>query len=219
MTSGSQQTPECRGTVAQILSRARDANGETDHSVVHELVAHGSKVVALLLEALGGEDVAAREVAAIALGELGDRSAIPALREAALVRIHRENMIAGAYDAQIEAIVALGRLRATEALDDLIWLMHYGLESDTTLAQLAIDALGHIGDARAIPQLLMAEYHAHPDTGRDVRRALDHIRMSSNGDVAAEPSSSIANRAIVRARAWYPAVSLRSAAGYPQAQS
>lgn len=174
---------EYREVVAAILSRARDANGETDHDVANELVTLGPKAVPVLIRTLGDSDMSVREVAAIALAELNDPSAIPALREAALVRNSRTQMQVGAFDAQIEAIVALGKLRATEALDDLICLMEYGLKSDTTLAQYVIDAIGLIGDEKAIPHLQIAAHHPHPDVGRDVQRAIEHIRLSTHGEV------------------------------------
>jgi HEAT repeat protein len=84
-----------------------------------------------------------KEVAA-ALGEIGDSKAVPVL-----VRLlkSRDNY------TRVAAMESLGRLRATEAVEPLIQLaLDGGLEP--FLNKKAIEALGEIGDARAVPALV-----------------------------------------------------------------
>jgi HEAT repeat protein len=84
-----------------------------------------------------------KEVAS-ALGEIGDRKAVPVL-----VRLlkSRDNY------TRMAAMDALGRLRAAEAVEPLIQLaLDGGLEP--LLNKKAIEALGEIGDARAVPALV-----------------------------------------------------------------
>ncbi len=87
--------------------------------------------------------LANKEIAA-ALGKLGDPKAAPALTR--LLR-SKDNY------TRIEAIQALGVLRAREAVEPLLKL---GSDENTEpfLQKKAVEALGRIGDARAVPLLM-----------------------------------------------------------------
>jgi HEAT repeat protein len=87
--------------------------------------------------------LANKELAA-ALGKLGDKKAAPALT--GLLR-SKDNY------TRIEAIQALGLLRAPEAVEPLLKL---GTDESTEpfVQRKAIEALGRIGDARAVPLLM-----------------------------------------------------------------
>jgi HEAT repeat protein len=79
-----------------------------------------------------------------ALGEIGDPKAVPVLLK--LLKA-RDNF------TRVEAMEALGRLRAPEAVEPLIQLASdEGVEP--FLNKKAIEALGLIGDARAVPTLV-----------------------------------------------------------------
>jgi HEAT repeat protein len=83
-----------------------------------------------------------KEIAA-ALGAIGDRKAVPTLLK--LLKA-RDNYV------KIEAITALGQLRAPEAVEPLIELST-SETGEPFIAKKAIQALGAIGDARAVPSL------------------------------------------------------------------
>jgi HEAT repeat protein len=87
--------------------------------------------------------LANKELAA-ALGKLGDKKAAPAL--VSLLK-SRDNY------TRIEAIQALGALRAPEAVEGLIQLAS-DENAEPFLNKKAIEALGRIGDARAVPMLM-----------------------------------------------------------------
>lgn len=81
---------------------------------------------------------------ASALGEIGDKRAVPVL----LKLLKSRNTI-----TRVEAVEALGRMRASEAVEPLIQLaLDEGQEP--FLNKKAIQALGLIGDARAVPALM-----------------------------------------------------------------
>ncbi len=80
----------------------------------------------------------------IALGEVGDKAAIPHLIK-----------LMNARDAytRIEAISALGALRATEAVDGLLTVVTTPIE-EPFVVRKSIQALGEIRDPKAIPSLV-----------------------------------------------------------------
>ena len=94
--------------------------------------------------ATDAETALANKELAAALGRLGDPKAAPALM--GLLR---------AKDSytRIEAIQALGVLRAPQAVEPLMQLVSDGT-SEPFLNKKAIEALGRIGDARAVPVLM-----------------------------------------------------------------
>jgi len=79
-----------------------------------------------------------------ALGKLGDPKAAPALT--GMLRV-KDNY------TRIEAIQALGVLRAPEAVEPLLKLAS-NEDTEPFLNKKAIEALGRIGDARAVPLLM-----------------------------------------------------------------
>ncbi|MFL5347161.1 MAG: HEAT repeat domain-containing protein [Hyalangium sp.] len=86
----------------------------------------------------------ANKALAAALGQLGDPKAVPALT--GLLRA-KDNY------TRIEAIQALGTLRAPQAVEPLLQLVSDD-SSEPFLNKKAIEALGRIGDARAVPTLM-----------------------------------------------------------------
>ncbi len=107
-----------------------------------------SRALQPLLTALARErEPRMSEALAEALGDLGDLKAIPAL----LQELKRGNAA-----VQANAATALGRLRATEAVDALIELAVKRQNKN------ALAALGAIGDQRALPVLLNAFKSTNP---------------------------------------------------------
>jgi DNA-binding transcriptional ArsR family regulator len=121
----------------QDIANPQDANRR-------KLVAMGSSATASVLPLLGDEDRETRVAVVAVLGELGDRSAIPALAaalkdEAATVR------------AQAAAI--LGNLSATEASAALRGAVR---DAESGVAEAAATALGVLGDPAAVDALIVA---------------------------------------------------------------
>ena len=124
------RTPERRanGLLAQVrgeppspLQRFLRALGVTGsrppEDTAKELAALGPPVVPLLCDAMREDNSAVREVAARALGELGDRTAVPVLL--AVIDIAPTGLRGGA--ARYEALMALGRIGDPRAIDPLLW--------------------------------------------------------------------------------------------------
>ncbi len=157
------------------------------------------RAVPILLEALNNraEDWLYREMAARALGNIGDRRAV-------------DDLIAAAYmwDTRHDAIAALAQIGDAKAVETLIWALDEGEEPDTVQAARtgllrigspAVPALikemekfskeyprvqprvniagilGELGDARAIEALLDALKDPNPEVRQAARIAVDFI--------------------------------------------
>ncbi len=99
--------------------------------IVEALVRHGAGVVTLLIDQLRGEDLEARQAAAVALGRIGDRRATPALIDAL-----RDPAIA------VPAAGALARIGDRDAFEGLLALLG---APDAATRQAVIAALNSIG--------------------------------------------------------------------------
>jgi HEAT repeat protein len=99
-------------------------------------------ITAPLAELLQEHDADVRIQAALALGEQHDPAAVPPLMGA----LHDPDV-----NVRFQAIESLGRLRADAAVDDLIAIVESG---DFFLAFAALDALAAIADARIAPRLV-----------------------------------------------------------------
>lgn len=133
-----------QGMLAALLAAMRQRHRDVGllNSVIQVLAQHGADTLAPLLELLTDEAAELRSYAARALGERGDRRAIPGLLAAlddcdANVRYH--------------AIEALGKLQAVEAVDSLAAVAE---SRDFFVAFPALYALGSIGDRRVAPRLV-----------------------------------------------------------------
>lgn len=138
-----------------------------------------------LIEILQGEDPELRYWAADALGKIGDHQAVPALIAA----------VRDPYEAvRMSASVALGDLKSKEAVPALGELVSgkipvgkgYALFApvDVGAAQwMAAQALGRIGDVRAVPVLAATVVDAGGDLGLYIAKALGEL-----GDRRAVPA-------------------------------
>ncbi|MEW6097134.1 MAG: HEAT repeat domain-containing protein [bacterium] len=110
------------------------------------------KVLLLLIEALEKEKEGIwRSNIAEILGKLGDKRAIPYLRNALRDKYKIQDPDSGVwhYIVKQSAITALGELKATESVHDLIELLNQ--EKDNGVVYVA---LGKIGDKRVVPVLI-----------------------------------------------------------------
>ncbi|MDD5679538.1 MAG: HEAT repeat domain-containing protein, partial [Kiritimatiellae bacterium] len=106
-----------------------------------------SEAVPALVEIAGGDDLRLRRRAVQALGQIGDPRAIPALNASIS---HRD------YFVSENAILALGWLKAKTAAPELLKIVtSFDAQNaeQRGLMLAAIRALGHIGDAAALPAL------------------------------------------------------------------
>jgi HEAT repeat protein len=92
-----------------------------------------------------------RELAS-ALGQIGDAAALPTLMRMLKAR---DNYV------QVEAIQALGALRAKEAVEPLIAIA-LDDNSEPFIAKKAVQALGEIADPKAVPALVKLMFKQHP---------------------------------------------------------
>ncbi|HLK99093.1 MAG TPA: HEAT repeat domain-containing protein [Myxococcaceae bacterium] len=128
----SEKRPEVKAALARVL-------GDMKHPSSLE------PLQAALDPATSDTDVSlANKELAAALGKLGDARAAPTL--AGLLR-SRDNY------TRIEAIQALGAMRAPVGVEPLLQLVADD-SAEPLLHKKAIEALGRIGDARAVPQLV-----------------------------------------------------------------
>ena len=122
--------------------------------------------VPALITALRDQDEDVRAYAALALGDIGKRTATSALVE----RI-REDIV-----PQVRgfAAMALGKLRDPKSLAPLI--TQVGKEKDAKALAAAIHALGELGDASAVPVITPHLEHASPDVREYAKDALKRLK-------------------------------------------
>ena len=100
--------------------------------VVEALVRYGARVTRLLIEQLGSEDLETRQASVVALGRIGDPSAVPALLRA--LTTDRELVICAAG--------ALAKIGDRRAFDTLLGLIGH---SDASVRQAAVGAVNSLG--------------------------------------------------------------------------
>ncbi len=153
----------------EALAEVRKAPGDRKAAVPH--------LVGILKDE--GTQPKARGEAAVALGEIGDPAAAPALMAA----IRPEARDRDVMDANRHLADALGALRAREAVPVLKELLAKSPDGYTQVA--AVDALGRIGDPAAVETLVAVATGegVEPFTARKALLALGRI-----GDARASPA-------------------------------
>jgi HEAT repeat protein len=125
--------------LTRLLGR-EDARGE----VLEALVRHGSRVTDLLIEQLESEDLEVRRAAVVALGRIGDASAVPAL-----IEILEEDA-----ELVIHAADALAKIGDPRAFDALLALVG---DASAAVRQAVVGALNSLGSpempGRVLPLL------------------------------------------------------------------
>lgn len=128
--------------------------------------------VPALIQSLKAEAMGTRWNAALLLGELGDKSAVPALMESAEqdtnLRVRRRS------------IEALGKLGDPAAMPVLIAALK---DDDRFVRRDAARALGALGDKSAVPELIALLQDAEGFVRRDAARTLGDL-----GDASAIPA-------------------------------
>ena len=136
---GEQRTP-----VAELIRRLRSEhlNASVLNAILQLLVSGAWEALEPLVELAGDDNAELRMYAALALGDLKDRRAIPALL--VLLRDRDTNV-------KYHAIEALAKLKAVEAVDELASIAE---SREFFLAFPALDALSVIAEPRIAPRLV-----------------------------------------------------------------
>lgn len=132
--------PACRKLLTDTSESVRAA-------AMFALRACGQEVdISPLAGMLTGSDASARGNAAMLLGLLGDKSAIPMLKDTARVPLHRANPATSAI-VRIQVAEAVVKLGDEESLSALRAGLYSSLEE---VRVLAVQMLGRVGDKRMI---------------------------------------------------------------------
>jgi HEAT repeat protein len=132
----SEKSPETKGAIARLLGELRDPSSVEPLIDALDLGAADSNIFTMDKEI------------ATALGMIGDKKAIPTLMK--LLKI-KDNY------TKIESIVALGSLKAKEAVPALTDIAT-DEGGEPFISKKAIQALGDIGDPAAVPALIKMMY-------------------------------------------------------------
>lgn len=150
--------------IAALITAFASDDYMTRHKAKHELITFGAAAVDALAALLDHEDGQIVWAAAGTLAQMEDER-IPALF---LSHIHTPHLLARQIIVQ-----ALGKWQYTPALSAFIELLH---SEKVTVTVLAIEALGKLGDARAVDPLLMTLAAADSNSVRlECIRALGRV--------------------------------------------
>ncbi len=165
-------------------SSARERARAASH--LGEMGRKARRAVGPLVAALEDPDAVVQEQAALALGSIGDRSAVPAL--VASLERHRES------EALLRGVAAaFESLRDPRAAASVPRLLAALAASDASTRLAASRALGVIADRRAVEPLLQVALH-DPDSG---------VRSAAAGSAAAlDPGA----RTRLQLMAWLPKI-------------
>jgi len=162
-----------RAEIVSEIAKPRPA-GDTIRARIVETHESGERThePALTLVLEFDPDPRVKRTAAFGLACIPDRAAVPGLR-----------MALGLPDraTKTHAIFALGRLRAREALPELVALL-----DDWYTCMSAADALVAIGDDRALPALSRAAGHGLPLRRRRLRK---RVRLMESGAGVESPAN------------------------------
>lgn len=153
-------------SVPKLNGLLRDANEEVRNFSAVMLGEIGSReAVDPLIEALGDPDSNVSHSAAEALGKIGDRAALVPLIE----------LLQGDFWLQFPAVTAIGALRDYRAVPHLLQLLDHEL-----LAEAVVEALGRIGDPRALYPLASILACVEDNLARAIAQAMVAIKLNVN---------------------------------------
>ncbi|MCX8022468.1 MAG: HEAT repeat domain-containing protein [Syntrophorhabdaceae bacterium] len=155
-------------TVGSLLKALKEEHKNINilNSALQILTMSELEVTEALIDFLSSEDNELRQYAALSLGEIRDKKAVPYLIKA----LNDEDI-----NVRYHAVEALGKIKAEDAVEPLLEILE---TKDFFLTFPAIDALVSIGDERVVPRLvhlLDDEMFAGP--------AVDAIGVLGNEDV------------------------------------
>ena len=148
--------PKQSKTVEQLLIELRQHDWSVNWKTADALAEMGEKAFPHLLKALEDTDGYGRNGAAIALGKIGNKDATQPLIRALQWRDDRVYEDDEDHEARISAATALGKLRNDAACQALIAELETLPNLGLTLASYIAEALGEIGDPKAVPAIVRA---------------------------------------------------------------
>jgi HEAT repeat protein len=143
-------------SVEQLLSDLRRHNWSVNWKTADALAELGEYAFLHLLRALEDQDGYVRNGAAIALGKIGNGDATQPLIKALQWRDDRVYEDDEDQEARTSAATALGKLRNDVACKALIAELEKRPNTDSTVASYIVEALGEIGDPKAVPVIARA---------------------------------------------------------------
>ena len=143
-------------SVEQLLSDLRQHDWSVNWKTADALAERGEYAFPHLLRALEDPDGYVRNGAAIALGKIGNRDATQPLITALQWRDDRVYEDDEDQEARISAATALGKLRSDVACKALMAELEKLPSMSSTLASYMVEALGEIGDPKAVPVMVSA---------------------------------------------------------------
>src|SRR5215469_1500095 len=143
-------------SVEQLLSDLRQHDWLVNWKTADALAEMGEHAFPHLLRALEDADGYVRNGAAIALGKIGNADATQPLIRALQWRDNRVYEDGEDQEARTSAATALGKLRNGVACKALIAELEKLPNTDATLASYIVEALGEIGDPKAVPVIARA---------------------------------------------------------------
>jgi HEAT repeat protein len=151
---------QASGRMALCYHRVMERSLEVRRSVVSALGRKGRSGVSALIGALADSEV--RALACQMLGQINDKTAIPALIE---------QLEDASSDVRIAACTALGQIGDASAAPALIKRLE---DADWSVRRAACTALGQIGDPAAVPTL-----RVHAEVMQEARQALVKLGRTS----------------------------------------
>jgi hypothetical protein len=172
------QDAHAKPALTELNSLLSDRNKDIRVVTIWAIGSFGAEAVDSISGLASSLETDVARAASRALARIGD-AAIPALTK---------KMVAGGTDARIYSIEALGVIGppAASAVDELIEALHekkHVTDRSGYISSYAADALGKIGDKRALPHLRAMQSARNHDVRNLSRRAIDRIEAD------AEPKS------------------------------
>ncbi len=200
-TDHTEQAPSEPLSLQELLDNLRKKNWTVNWVTADALAQIGIDAVPSLLEALESENGYARNGAAIALGKIGKKEFAQPLLQALGWRDNRVYEDGEDREARTSAATALGKLLDPALCEPLLVELESRLDSDSTLVSYIAEALGELGNPKAIPSLAKLVGHGDPDVQRDASFALARLgpdAIPTMLEILKDPSHS-GRRYVVRA--------------------
>jgi len=162
-------------SLEQLLEELKKHEWAVNWRTAEALAQVGTGAVPSLLQALESEDGYMRNGAAIALGNIGRKEFARPLLQALRWRDDRVYEDDEDIEARMSAATALGKLHDPALCEPLLAELERALESNATLASYIVEALGEVGNPRAISTLVKAVEHRDHNIQRDAICALAQL--------------------------------------------
>jgi HEAT repeat protein len=153
------------GEISKLTADLISQDDAVRQKAIKELIKTGKPAVPALLKSLKESEIYyGRSGAAFVLGEIGDKSAVPALIKA----LGDEYM-----EVKMKSAIALGKLGDKKAVDPIIAAMK---EGNYDMKTAGVIALCKIGDKKAVPYIKELEKIQDEGLHKAVKAALEKLK-------------------------------------------